>query len=869
MAGTKTARKKSLQENSPNGLSVERAGSVKFAGSDSAAKAKDDSVNAVKADAKSTAASTTGSKKKLLPKKTAFPVSKKELLEDYKLARLSRELSILGRKEVLTGKAKFGIFGDGKELPQIVLSKFFQDGDFRSGYYRDQTLMMAIDQLTPEQFFAQVYANPDHHADPHSGGRQMNAHFATRLLDENGNWYPQTGMKISSADMSPTASQMPRLVGLGYASKLYRSLPELSRFTHFSRNGSEIAFGTIGDASTSEGIFWESVNAAGVLQIPVVISVWDDGYGISVEKKYQTTKESISEVLSGFQRTDESAGFEILKVKAWDYPALYQTYKKATELARKEHVPVLVHVEEVSQPLGHSTSGSHERYKSVDRLQWEEEFCCCNQMRLWLLKQKFASAKELDAIEELAKRIAKDAQKRAWAEFQDPIKQERQRVVSLLGEIHSSPALSEDQRTAVQLLSQQLQRQQPLLRRHVISVVRQVILQLTDLTEEVALQSLKEWYRSENEKNYTRFHAHLTSTDKDSPLLVKRVAPVYSERPQMADGRIILRDHFDALFSMYPNLVVFGEDSGKLGDVNLGLEGLQEKYGPLRVTDTGIREATILGQGIGMALRGLRPIAEIQYLDYLLYCFQTLSDDVATLRYRTNGGQAAPVIIRTRGHRLEGIWHSGSPMGMILNGVRGVHVCVPRNLTDAAGFYTTLLQGNDPALVIEPLNAYRLKEKRPLNSGLFTTPLGIPEIVREGSDITIVSYGSTCNVIEKALPRLDAIGISAELIDVKTLLPFDIDHQIRRSLEKTNRILFADEDVPGGATAFMLHQVLQEQNGFELLDSPAKCLTASDHRPAYSSDGDYFSKPSVEDVVETVYDMMSETNPSKYPPRDM
>ncbi len=860
MAETRIIRKMSPRESSPNGLQEGTVISVKSSvtSKSSGARGKNLSGSAKKVSSGKQASSGTSKR---------FPLSRKELLNDYKLARLSRELSILGRKEVLTGKAKFGIFGDGKELPQIVLSKFFQNGDFRSGYYRDQTLMMAIGQLTPEQFFAQLYANPDNGADPHSGGRQMNAHFATRLLDEDGNWLPQTSMKISSADMSPTASQMPRLVGLGYASKLYRHLPELSAFTQFSNQGNEIVFGTIGDASTSEGVFWESVNAAGVLQIPVVISVWDDGYGISVEKKYQTTKESISEILSGFQRTDKLAGYEILKVKAWDYPSLYLTYQKATEFARKEHIPVLIHVEEVSQPLGHSTSGSHERYKSVERLKWEEDFCCCNQMRLWLLSENLASEKELDTVEESVKKIAKEAQKRAWTEFQDPIKQERQQVAQRLQEIIQSASLSEEQTNSLQSLVQHLLRQQSLLRRHVISTVRQALLIVTDLANDPVLNPLKEWLRAENEKNHLRFNAHLLSNGKHSPLQAKRIDPVYGDRPPLADGRVILRDHFDALFSAHPNLVIFGEDSGKLGDVNLGLEGLQEKYGALRITDTGIREATILGQGIGMALRGLRPIAEIQYLDYLLYCFQTLSDDVATLRYRTNGGQTAPVIVRTRGHRLEGIWHSGSPMGMILNGIRGVHVCVPRNLTDAAGFYTTLLQGDDPALVIEPLNAYRLKEKRPLNIGKFSTPLGIPELVEEGSDITLVSYGSTFNVVQKSLSRLRSLGISAELIDVKTLLPFDIEHRIRQSLQKTNRILFIDEDVPGGATAFMMQQVLQVQKGFELLDSPARCLSASDHRPAYSSDGDYFSKPSIEDVVETVYDMMSESNPTKFPSR--
>ena len=783
-----------------------------------------------------------------------------EILNDFKLACMSRQMSLLGRKEVLTGKAKFGIFGDGKELPQLVLAKFFKKGDFRSGYYRDQTLMMAIGELTVEQFFAQLYANPDIEEDPHSGGRQMNAHFATRLINDDGSWKDQTSIKNTSADLSPTAGQMPRLLGLAQASKVYRENDLLKDWKKFSDNGNEIAWGTIGDASTSEGLFWETVNAGGVLQVPMVISVWDDGYGISVAKKYQTTKESISKVLRGFKRTKTEPGYEIFTVKAWDYEKLLTTYNDAQTVAREEHVPVMVHVEEVTQPQGHSTSGSHERYKDEKRLEWEEEHCCINKFRKWIEKEGIAGKKKLNSIEEEAIEEVKEAQKRAWEAYQEPIKQQKEELLALFDSLlqsHDNDSQIADQKNI-------LKKKTRPLRKDVISSARRAVFALRGETSQ-ALTDLKNWVESLNEENSELFDSHLYSETPKSPVHIEEKPPQYGDQPDKVDGRMILRDNFDVLFEKYPNTIVFGEDVGKLGGVNLGLEGLQSKYGKLRVSDTGIREATILGQGMGMALRGLRPIAEIQYLDYLLYCFQGLSDDVATMRYRTAGGQAYPLIVRTRGHRLEGIWHSGSPMGVLVNGLRGMHICVPRNLTDAAGFYNTLLQGDDPALVIEPLNAYRLKEEMPENLGEFTVPLGIPNIIQEGSDITVVSYGSTCNIIESVLPELRDAGISVELIDVRTLLPFDRNHMIVESLRKTNRILFVDEDVPGGGTGFMMQKVIDEQGGYRYLDSEAKCLAAKDHRPAFASDGDYFSKPAAEDIMEAVYEIMHEANPAKYP----
>ena len=796
--------------------------------------------------------------------KTKSKYSKKqvsEILNDYRIARMSRDMSLLGRKEVLTGKAKFGIFGDGKELPQIAMAKYFQKGDFRSGYYRDQTFMMAIDSLTVEQFFAQLYANPDVEADPNSAGRQMNSHFATRLLDDDGNWKNQTEMKNTSADMSPTAGQMPRLLGLAQASKVYKNVKELSEFTKFSKDGNEVAWGTIGDASTSEGIFWETMNAAGVLQVPMIVSVWDDGYGISVSKKYQTVKESISTALRGFKRTKKQPGFEIFNVKAWDYPALIEAYEEASKIAREEHVPVLVHVEEVTQPQGHSTSGSHERYKSEERLKWEEEYCCNGQFREWILSEGIAEAEELDKIEEEAAKEVKERQKEAWNSFQGPIKAEKDQLIQFItelkGEVKNSEKLDQIHTT--------LKRKTSPLRKDVVSAARKVQFELVGSNSDKK-SDFDNWLESLKSSTAEMYNTHLISESEHSPLHIEEVLPVYADSPKKVDGRVVLRDNFDAIFSKYPQTLVFGEDTGQLGDVNLGLEGMQDKYGEIRVSDTGIREATILGQGIGLAMRGLRPIAEIQYLDYLLYCFQGLSDDLATLRYRTKGGQAAPVIVRTRGHRLEGIWHAGSPMGMIVHGIRGVHVCVPRNLTDAAGFYNTLLQGDDPALIIEPLNAYRLKENLPDNLGEFTVPLGIPKIINEGEDITVVSYGSTLNIVESILPRFEDADISVELIDVRTLLPFDRNHSIVESLKKTNRILFVDEDVPGGATGFMMQQVMDLQKGYYHLDCEAKCLSSKAHRPAFASDGDYFSKPNAEDIFETVYQIMSDADPLKWKP---
>ncbi|MGM0545967.1 MAG: alpha-ketoacid dehydrogenase subunit alpha/beta [Bacteroidota bacterium] len=789
---------------------------------------------------------------------------KQELLDDYKLAVQSREASYLGRKETLTGKAKFGIFGDGKEMPQIAMAKFFENGDFRAGYYRDQTFMMAIGQVTLQQFFAQLYAHANVEEEPHSGGRQMNGHFSTRSLNDDGSWKDLTKMKNSSPDISPTAGQMSRLLGLAQASKVYRNhdaLLDNEEFQKFSKGGNEVAWGTIGDASTSEGVFWESINAAGVLQVPMVMSVWDDGYGISVPRKYQTTKESISEVLQGFQRTDEQEGLEILKVNAWDYPALLETYEKAAQIAREEHVPVLVHVTEVTQPQGHSTSGSHERYKSDERLQWEEEYCCLNKTRNWLIDEGIATGEELDAIEKEAKKEVKEAQTAAWKSFKSELKEELSTAVELVENLADQSNKGDKLRRVIKNMKAPMVP----LRKYIISGVRKA-LRITRDENLSAKDELTKWLDKSNEENAYRYGSYLYSEGEHSPLHVEEVEPSYSKNPESVDGRVVLRDNFDKLFEKYPQTLVFGEDTGKLGDVNKGLENMQQKYGELRVSDTGIREATILGQGIGMALRGLRPIAEIQYLDYLLYCFQGLSDDLATVRYRSMGGQKAPLIVRTRGHRLEGIWHTGSPMGMIINGIRGVHVCVPRNLTDAAGMYNTLLQGDDPALVIEPLNAYRLKEDLPENLGEFTVPLGIPKILSEGSDITIVSYGSTCNICEDILPELEEVGISAELIDVRTLLPFDRNNVIVESLKKTNRILFVDEDVPGGASAFMMNKVIQEQKGYFYLDSEPQCLTAKEHRAAYGSDGDYFCKPSEEDIFEVVYGMMSEANPAKYPP---
>ncbi len=794
--------------------------------------------------------------------KIATKISKdkfrESVLEDYRLAYVSRETSYLGRREVLTGKAKFGIFGDGKELPQIALAKQFKEGDFRSGYYRDQTIMMAIGQLTVQQFFAQLYAHTDVVAEPASAGRSMNGHFGTRSLNEDGSWKDLTKMKNSSSDISPTAGQMARLLGLGQASKVYRGNKDLASFTKFSNKGNEVAFGTIGDASTSEGPFWEAINAMGVLQVPVVMSVWDDGQGISVPKKYQTTKESISEVLKGFQRENGSNGFEILKVRAWDYPALIETYEKATKIAREEHCPVLVHVEEVTQPQGHSTSGSHERYKSKERLDWEIEYCCVKKFKEWIIENKLATVEELELIEKAGKKDVSAQKRAAWSAYLNPIKEEQTTVASLLENIAAGSINAPFITPIIAVLKGNTEP----IRKDIISAAKKV-LRITREEKIVAKTQLTNWLSASKIANHDRYSSTLLSEFETSPMKVAEIKPVLSDK--MEDGRIILRDNFIKIFEKYPEVLTFGEDTGGIGGVNQSLEGLQEKFGEIRVSDTGIRENTIIGQGIGMALRGLRPIAEIQYLDYLLYCIQVMSDDLSTLQYRTKGGQKAPLIIRTRGHRLEGIWHSGSPMGMIINAVRGMHVCVPRNLTDAAGFYNTLLKGDDPALVIEPLNGYRTKENMPSNLGEFTTPLGIPEVVTSGTDITIVSYGSTCNIAEQAVQQLLEVGISAELIDVKTLLPFDINHMIAESLETTNRLLVVDEDVPGGASAYILDQILVEQKGYYQLDSEPVTLASKAHRPAYGTDGDYFSKPNTDDIFDAVYSMMNEADAEQYP----
>lgn len=788
---------------------------------------------------------------------------KKEILDDFQLANESREASLIGRREVLTGKAKFGIFGDGKEIAQIALAKQFDNGDFRSGYYRDQTWMMAAGLLTLQEFFAQLYAHPDIKLDPSSGGRQMNGHFATRSIDESGEWKNLMNQKNSSADISPTAGQMPRLLGLAQASNVYRhnkAILEKEEFKKFSEGGNEVAFGSIGDASTSEGVFWETMNAAGVLQVPLVMSVWDDGYGISVSKKYQTIKESISEALSGFQRDEDQPGFEIMKVKGWDYAQLCLVYEKATELAREKHIPVLVHVEEVTQPQGHSTSGSHERYKSKERLKWEKEYDGIAKMREWILEKNVATEEELQAIEKGAKKSARDAKKNAWNNFVDAIKQELKEATDLISKVVAS---SSNKAFLEPVLNELKSNSEP-LRKDILVAVRKT-LRVARKDNNEAVNQLKQWLEAQTSKNEERYNSYLVSQSVKAIQNIAEVAPQYDDKASQQDGREILRDNFDRILGERPEVIIFGEDSGKIGGVNQGLEGLQAKYGTVQVTDTGIREATIIGQGIGMAMRGLRPIAEVQYLDYLLYCIQTLSDDLATLHYRTKGGQKAPLIIRTRGHRLEGIWHSGSPMGMIINALRGVNVCVPRDMTTAAGMYNTLLESDEPGLVIESLNGYRLKEKVPTNLKEMRVALGKIEVVKEGKDLTIVTYGSMVRMAENAAKELLQLGINAEVIDIQTLLPFDRSHDIVKSLEKTNRLLVVDEDVPGGASAYILQQILQKQKGYYQLDSEPVTLTSKAHRPAYGTDGDYFSKPSIDDIIDSAYALMQEVRPNDFP----
>ena len=792
--------------------------------------------------------------------KLTFDDFKTEVLNDYRIAVTSRECSLLGRREVLTGKAKFGIFGDGKEVPQLAWAKVFRDGDWRSGYYRDQTFMMAIGELSVEQFFAGLYAHNDIKADPMSAGRQMGGHFATHSLNEDGSWRDLTKQKNSSADISPTAGQMPRLLGLAKASKIFRNVKGLEKFTKFSNNGNEVAWGTIGNASTSEGLFWEAVNASGVTQVPIVISIWDDDYGISVHARHQTTKENISEILLGFQRNEDNEGLEIIRVRGWDYPELIETYQKADRIAREEQVPVIIHVSDLTQPQGHSTSGSHERYKSKERLEWEKEFDCIKKMREWMIVNNIATDDELNQLEKSIKKEVRVGKSNSWKSFLAPHLQEQQELSNIL----KSLVEKSSNRSFIQKLNNDLLAVTEPLRKDIISIARRALQFVIgeDSPEKVTLQK---WIESYFEKVQPNFSAHLYSENDNNANSIQEVKPVYPDEPQIVDGRVVLRDNFDQIMNNHPEVLIFGEDAGQIGDVNQGLEGLQEKYGNLRIADTGIREATILGQGIGMAMRGLRPIAEIQYLDYIMYCLQIMTDDLATVRYRTFGKQKAPLIVRTRGHRLEGIWHSGSQMGALIHLLRGLYILVPRNMTKAAGFYNTLMDCDEPALVVECLHGYRLKEPLPINLGEFRTPIGVVETVQEGSDITLVSYGSTFRIVEEAAKELLQVGIHAELIDVQTLLPLDLNHDMVKSVAKTNRLLVIDEDVPGGASSYILNEIVSEQNGYQYLDSKPQTLTAKAHRPAYGSDGDYFSKPSVGDVFEKVYEIMHEASPNEFP----
>ncbi|MDY3316303.1 thiamine pyrophosphate-dependent enzyme [Riemerella anatipestifer] len=798
--------------------------------------------------------------------KVSFEDFKNSILNDYKLGRISREMSYLGRREVLTGKAKFGIFGDGKELPQLAMARVFRNGDFRSGYYRDQTFALAIQAVSVESFFAQLYADTSVEREPASAGRQMNGHYATRSLNEDGSWKNLTEQKNISSDISPTAGQMPRLLGLAQASKIYKEI-QFEGSEKFSRNGNEVAFGTIGDASTAEGHFWETLNAACALQVPMIVSIWDDGYGISVPTHNQRAKADITEMLSGFQRKEGKAeGCEIITVKAWDYPALLDAYARAEDFARNQSIPVVVHVKEVTQPQGHSTSGSHERYKSEERLNWEAEYDGLKQFREWILNYSIeidgqteilATAEELDALDKEAKKEVKEGQKRAWEDYQNAIKSVKEKGLSAVEKLKA-------QNAQVESLLQDFGKIISVGKREVFHLMRKA-LWLTRGQDSAERKDLEKTYQELLLQEQDHYSSHLYSQSQWKATNVKEVKPIYSDNSEEVDGRVVVRNNFDKIFEKYPQTLVFGEDTGNIGDVNQGLEGMQEKYGATRVADTGIREATILGQGIGMAMRGLRPIAEIQYLDYILYCLQGMSDDLATVQYRTKGGQKAPVIIRTRGHRLEGIWHSGSPMAGILNLSKGILVLVPRNLTKAAGFYNTMLQSDEPAVIVECLNGYRLKEKQPDNLGEFTVPVGKIEVTKEGADVTLVTYGSTWRVVMEAAKELEQLGISAEVIDVQSLIPFDLEHEIAKSVQKTNRLVVIDEDVEGGTSAFILQQILEKQKAFRYLDSDPVTITAKNHRPAYASDGDYFSKPSVDDIVEEVYAVFHETNPSKFP----
>ena len=792
----------------------------------------------------------------------SLKVSKKEILDDFLLMNVSRNISYIGRKEVFMGRAKFGVFGDGKELPQIAMSKFFRNGDFRSGYYRDQTFMMSINQLTPDQFFAQLYAHTDIKKDPHSGGRQMNCHFGTRLLNENGDWKTQTDMMNSVSDISCVSGQMPRIVGLAYASKLYRNNKNLSDMENFSINGNEVVFGTIGDASTSEGHFWEAINACGVLQVPLVMSIWDDGYGISVPSEYHTSRNDLSKALSGFQRSSKKEnGYEIFTVYAWDYINLLKTYQKAVKLAREDHVPCIIHVKDVTQPQGHTTSGSHERYKSKKRLEWEKDFCCIKKMREWIIENNFASNTEIESIERDAEEIAKKSRKRSWKSYREDINEDYDDAITVITRVaQNSPKNKKEIINIRKNLSKTIH---PLKSDILKSLrfVRRIIRNESNIAKNYLLNLI-----NEKEKKYNDdYSSHLYSESKNSAIKIKEVSPEYNDKSELIDGREIINKYFFELFDKNPKVFAVGEDVGKIGGVNQGFAGIQDKFGIERITDTGIREASIIGQGIGAAIRGLRPIVEIQYLDYVYWAIQTLSDDLSTLQYRTKGGQKAPLIIRTRGHRLEGIWHSGSPMGTLINSLRGIYVLVPRNFVEAVGMYNTLLSSDEPGIIIEPLNAYRLKENLPINLSKIKVELGFPSVIRKGNDITVVTYGSMCRIALEAIYQLEEVGISCELIDVRTLLPFDKKKIILSSLKKTNRIVFVDEDVSGGATAFMMQNIIEKQNGYYFLDSKPITIHSKDHRPAYSTDGDYFSKPNCEDIFNKIYNLFSELDPRSYP----
>ena len=790
--------------------------------------------------------------------------NKEQVLSDYRIANLSRQASLLGRREVLSGKGKFGIFGDGKEVAQLAMARVFKDGDWRSGYYRDQTFMLAAGLMKVEEVFAQIYGDTDAGFNPMNAGRLMNNHFATRSLDSNGHWKNLTGQKNSSADISPTAGQMPRLLGLALTSKLFRNNPELAHLTNISKNGDEVAFGTIGDASTSEGHFWETINAAGVLQVPMAMSVWDDGFGISVPNKLQTTKSSISEVLKGFEQTADKAGYKIYTARGWDYEELCKIYYEGVSYCRENHVPVLFHITEVTQPQGHSTSGSHERYKTTERLSWEKDFDCISQMRNWIISQDIATSDELDLIEKEAVEQVRNARKTAWNNYQKPLNKLRDDFLRI-ADVTSCNCAKTDR---INSIKEDLRQIADPIRKDIMSAAKKILRLICDSCSNPS-NSLKinvtQWLTEELNESRKKFNTYLYSESDESAMKVQAINPEYSDDALLVPGREILRDNWDLQFAKNEKIVMFGEDVGKIGGVNQTFEGLQLKYGENRIFDTGIREATIIGQGIGLAMRGMRPVAEIQYFDYLLYGLQLMSDDLATLQYRTAGGQKAPMIITTRGHRLEGIWHSGSPLSMVINSIRGVYVLVPRDMTRAAGFYNTMLKSDEPALIIEPLNGYRLREKKPLNIGEFCIPVGIPEIIEQGNDVTLVTYGSCVRVAQDAAAQLRDFKISVELIDVQSLEPFDINHSITESLKKTNKIVFFDEDVPGGATAYMMQKVLEGQKGFNYLDSEPRTVTAQAHRAAYGTDGDYFSNPNAEDVFDCIYNMMHDYNPVKYP----